>query len=47
MSVVMQLLESILPALVLVFTASNLASMGLQVKLPEVRGALRSRTSRC
>lgn len=45
MSAVMQVLEAAFGPVVLVFTVSNLAAMGLQVRLPEVARALRSKTS--
>jgi BASS family bile acid:Na+ symporter len=45
MSAVMQFLQSTFGPLVLVFTVSNLAAMGLQVKMPEVIVALRNKKS--
>lgn len=45
MSSVMQFLESTFAPLVLLFTVSNLAAMGLQVKMPEVAAALRNKKS--
>ena len=39
----MQFLESTFGPLVFIFTVSNLAAMGLQVRMPEVSGALRNR----
>jgi bile acid:Na+ symporter, BASS family len=41
----MQFLESTIGPLVFVFTVSNLAAMGLQVKMPEVIVALRNKKS--
>ena len=43
MSAVMQFLETTLTPIVLLFTVSNLASMGLQVKMPEVIAALKNK----
>jgi len=43
MSAFMQLLETTLNPLVLVFTVSNLAAMGLQVKMPDVMAALHNK----
>lgn len=43
MNAVMQFLENTFSPLVLIFTVSNLAAMGLQVKMPEVIVALRNR----
>jgi bile acid:Na+ symporter, BASS family len=45
MSAVMQFLQATFSPLVLIFTVSNLAAMGLQVKMPEVVVALRNRKS--
>ena len=45
MNAVMQFLQSTFGPLVLVFTVSNLAAMGLQVKMPEVFVALRNKKS--
>jgi BASS family bile acid:Na+ symporter len=45
MSTVMQFLQATFSPLVLVFTVSNLAAMGLQVKMPEVIVALRNKKS--
>jgi BASS family bile acid:Na+ symporter len=45
MSTVMQFLQTTFGPLVLVFTVSNLAAMGLQVKVPEVIVALRNKKS--
>jgi bile acid:Na+ symporter, BASS family len=45
MNAVMQFLQSTFGPLVLVFTVSNLAAMGLQVRMPEVRVALRNKKS--
>ncbi len=45
MSAVMQFLQSTFGPLVLIFTVSNLAAMGLQVRMPEVKVALRNRKS--
>lgn len=42
---IMQFLESTFSPLVLLFTVSNLAAMGLQVKMPEVASALRNKKS--
>jgi bile acid:Na+ symporter, BASS family len=42
---VMKFLESTFGPLVFIFTVSNLAAMGLQVKMPEVIAALRSKKS--
>jgi len=41
----MQFLQATFSPLVLIFTVSNLAAMGLQVKMPEVIAALRNRKS--
>ena len=41
----MQFLQTTFSPLVLVFTVSNLAAMGLQVRVPEVAAALRNRKS--
>jgi BASS family bile acid:Na+ symporter len=43
MSAFMQFLEITLNPLVLVFTVSNLAAMGLQVKMPDVMAALKNK----
>ena len=43
MNAVMQFLQSTFGPLVLVFTVSNLAAMGLQVRMPEVIVALRNK----
>ncbi len=43
MSAFMQFLETTLNPLVLVFTVSNLAAMGLQVKMPDVKAALQDK----
>lgn len=45
MNAVMQCLENTFSPLVLIFTVSNLAAMGLQVKMPEVIVALRNKKS--
>ncbi len=45
MNAVMQFLQSTFSPLVLIFTVSNLAAMGLQVRMPEVTLALRNRKS--
>lgn len=45
MNAVMQFLQTTFGPLVLIFTVSNLAAMGLQVKMPEVAVALRNRKS--
>ena len=45
MSSVMQFLQTTFSPVVLVFTVSNLAAMGLQVRMPEVAAALRNRKS--
>ena len=45
MSAVMQFLHSTFSPLVFVFTVSNLAAMGLQVRMPEVAVALRNKTA--
>ena len=45
MDTIMQFLQSTFSPLVLIFTVSNLAAMGLQVKLPEVIEALRNKKS--
>jgi BASS family bile acid:Na+ symporter len=45
MNAVMQFLETTFAPLVLIFTVSNLAAMGLQVKVPDVRVAMRKKTS--
>ena len=43
MNAVMQFCETTLNPFILVFTVSNLAAMGLQVKVPDVVGALRNK----
>lgn len=43
MSAFIQFLETTLNPLVLVFTVSNLAAMGLQVKMPDVMAALKNK----
>ena len=45
MSTVMQFLQTTFGPLVLIFTVSNLAAMGLQVRVPEVAVALRNKNS--
>jgi BASS family bile acid:Na+ symporter len=45
MNAIMQFLQSTFGPLVLVFTVSNLAAMGLQVRMPEVMAALRNKTA--
>jgi len=45
MSTVMQFLQSTFGPLVLIFTVSNLATMGLQVRMPQVAAALRNKKS--
>jgi BASS family bile acid:Na+ symporter len=45
MNDVMQFLQTTFGPLVLIFTVSNLAAMGLQVRIPEVIVALRNKTS--
>ncbi len=45
MNAAMQFLQGTFGPLVLVFTVSNLAAMGLQVRMPEVVAALRNRKS--
>ena len=45
MNAVMQFLQTTFGPLVLIFTVSNLAAMGLQVKMPEVVVALRNKKS--
>jgi BASS family bile acid:Na+ symporter len=45
MNAVMQFLQSTFGPLVFIFTVSNLAAMGLQVRLPEVSVALRNKKS--
>ena len=45
MGTVMPLLQATFGPLVLIFTVSNLAAMGLQVKMPEVAATLRSKRS--
>jgi BASS family bile acid:Na+ symporter len=45
MDAVMQFIQTTFSPLVLVFTVSNLAAMGLQVKVPDVVVALRNRKS--
>ncbi len=45
MNIVMQFLQTTFSPLVLLFTVSNLAAMGLQVKMPEVMEALRNKKS--
>src|SRR5690242_13527374 len=41
----MQFLQNTFSPLVLLFTVSNLAAMGLQVRMPEVAAALRNKKS--
>ena len=45
MSTVMQFLQTTFSPLVLIFTVSNLAAMGFQVKMPEVMVALKNKKS--
>jgi BASS family bile acid:Na+ symporter len=45
MSAVMQFLETTFGPLVFLFTVSNLAAMGLQVRMPEVAAAFRNKKS--
>ena len=45
MSAVMHFLQSTFGPLVLIFTVSNLATMGLQVRMPQVAAALRNKKS--
>ena len=45
MNAVMQFLQTTFGPLVFIFTVSNLATMGLQVKMPEVMAALRNKKS--
>jgi len=45
MNVVLQFLQTTFGPLVLIFTVSNLAAMGLQVRMPEVIVALRNKKS--
>ncbi len=45
MSTILQFLETTFSPLVLIFTVSNLAAMGLQVRMPEVAVALRNKKS--
>ena len=45
MDTVMQFLQSTFSPLVLIFTVSNLAAMGLQVRMPDVLVALRNKKS--
>jgi bile acid:Na+ symporter, BASS family len=45
MNTVMQFLQTTFSPLVLIFTVSNLAAMGLQVKMPDVMVALRNKKS--
>jgi bile acid:Na+ symporter, BASS family len=45
MSTVMQFLQTTFAPLVLIFTVSNLAAMGFQVKMPEVMVALKNKKS--
>jgi BASS family bile acid:Na+ symporter len=45
MNMVMQFLQTTFSPLILIFTVSNLAAMGLQVKMPHVIAALRNRKS--
>ena len=45
MNAVMQFLQNTFSPLVLIFTVSNLAAMGLQVRMPEVMVALRNKKS--
>ena len=42
MSAFLQFLETTLNPLILVFTVSNLAAMGLQVKMPDVLATLKN-----
>ena len=43
MNEIMQFLETTFGPLVLIFTVTNLAAMGLQVKMPDVLGALKNK----
>ena len=43
MNTIMQFLQTTFGPLVLIFTVSNLAAMGLQVRMPEVAVALRNK----
>ena len=45
MNAVLQFLQTTFQPLVLIFTVSNLAAMGLQVRMPEVAVALRNKKS--
>jgi len=45
MNAVMQFLQITVGPLILVFTVSSLAAMGLQVRMPEVMVALRNKKS--
>jgi len=45
MNTVMQFFQTTFPPLVLIFTVSNLAAMGLQVRMPDVIGAFRNKKS--
>ncbi len=45
MSVFMEFLQTTFSPLVLIFTVSNLAAMGLQVNIPDVRVALRNKAA--
>jgi BASS family bile acid:Na+ symporter len=45
MNTIMQFLQTTFQPLVLLFTVSNLAAMGLQVKMPEVSAVLRNKKS--
>jgi ACR3 family arsenite efflux pump ArsB len=45
MNDVMQFLQSTFGPLVFIFTVSNLAAMGLQVRMPEVIAAVRNKKS--
>ena len=45
MNAVLQFLQTTFGPLVLIFTVSNLAAMGLQVRMPEVIVALRNKKS--
>jgi hypothetical protein len=45
MNTALQFLQTTFSPLVLIFTVSNLAAMGLQVKVPEVAVALRNKRS--
>lgn len=45
MSTVIQILQTTFTPLVMIFTVSNLAAMGLQVRMPEVAVALRNKKS--